>query len=685
MEKENNVNESEVPGTACDTTTHNPFETSEDGCCPFDVFTPEALTDRLRGHEDCTKDIIKIIKSIHVNQCKMKKLCKVFNSVSNYNTDSIVELTRDANRMLRYVSTYLMLDKIKQWVVDGRGFEVVETMYDEVFLVRFRDVDFNIRSICVGFMCEWIVSAPEIFNFPCYLKYIGWSLSDKNDNVRRKGVGACIKLVRKKVDIQTFVSRFKNRMIELSLYDRNFGLRGEGKVLCMSLYINGMISKDDVYKVLGSMNEKDKKLLVEDTIRKILKREGSSDECLLDNHEGLHELFSNTSLFLCSCIPHSDKDVEGFIDFILDFLRTKSSCCQSRTLCYLKILGVLSVNMVDLRKYYSILETVRDNRENTREAMASASKLGLKVFKRQPDITNDLLEMMRELSIQYKCEEMFSSLVCLLKKLESDFPVSVYPIVESSGSSCIEFLRCTIKSFDISKGVGNEHPSEIKCYAALWRTMANDYERVNKYELKDIDNPGVLCDFLIFFKEKCIEFGMMNLKVEQASDQGECFKVMYDKLFALIHSKAESVFIDPGSCISLFKLVDEGLLLDYSYIIFRECGVELISEFLNKSKSKMNLVSGYFRYLMDVEEKDVDKGVGKLIGSKCSMAKRGIDIEKVVFRGMKGIVEQKKTFLYDAVLIYFVSSLTTNECIILEQGLEKSRLKMSLLRRIRDG
>lgn len=685
MEKENNVNESEAPVTSCDTTTHNPFGTSEDGCCPFDVFTPEALTNRLKGHEDCTKDIIKIIKSIHINQCKMKRLCRVFNSVSNYNTDSIVELTRDANRMLRYVSTYLMLDKIKQWVVDGRGFEVMETMYDEVFLVRFRDVDFNIRSTCVGFMCEWIVSAPEIFNFPCYLKYIGWSLSDKNDNVRRKGIGSCIKLVRKKIDIQAFVSRFKNRMIELSLYDRNLGLRGEGKVLCMSLYTNGMISKDDVYKVLGSMNEKDKKLLVEDTIRKILRREGSGDECLLGNHEGLHELFSNTSLFLCSYIPHCDKDVEGFIDFILDFLRTKSSCCQSRVLCYLKILGVLSVNMVDLRKYCCILETVRDNKENTREAMESASKLGLEVFKRQPDTTNNLLEMMRELSIQYKCEEMFSSLVCLLKKLESDFPVSVHPIVESFGSSCIEFVRCIIKSFDISKGVGNEHPTEIKCYAALWRIIADDYERVNGYELKDTDNLEALCDFLIFFKEKCMEFGVMGQEVERACDQGECFKVMYNKLFILIHSRVKSVFIDWGSCISLFKLVDEGLFIDYSYIIFRECGVELISEFLSKSKSKMNLVSGYFRYLMDVEEKDIDKRVGKLIGSRCSMAKRGIDMEKVVFKGIKEIVEQKKMFLYDTVLVYFVSSLTTNECIILEQGLEKSRLKMSLLRRIRDG
>ncbi|AFM98129.1 cohesin [Encephalitozoon hellem ATCC 50504] len=685
MEKENSANGTEALGAGHDSAAYSPFKASEDGCCPFDVFTPETLTSRLKEHEDCTEEIIKLIRSIHVSQSKMKKLCKVFNSVSNYSTGSIVELTRSGNRMLRYVSTYLMLDKIKQWVMEGRGFEVVETMYDEVFLVRFRDVDFNIRSICVEFMCEWVVSAPEIFNFPCYLKYIGWSLSDKNDNVRRKGIGSCIKLVRRKVDIQAFVSRFKSRMLELSLYDRNLGLRGDGKALCMSLYANGMLSKDDVYKVLGSIDERDKRLMVESVIRKILAREGQNDKCLLDNHEGLHELLSNTSLSLCTYIPHSDEDVEGFIDFILDFLKTKSSCCQSRVLCYLRILGVLSIGVVDLRKYHSILETVKDSKENIAEAMASISRLSPEVFKRQPDVTCRLFEVMKELAGHHRCEQMFSILVCLLKKLESDFPASVYPIVESFRSSSIEFIRCMIKSFDISEDVRKEHSTEIKCYAALWRIIANDYEKVNEYELKDVANPEVLCDFLIFFKEKCVEFGVVGREVERASEQGECFKVMYDKLSILMNSEAESVFIDSKSCISLFKLVDEGLLVDHTHIIFRRCEERLISEFLNKSKSKMNLVSGYFKYLMDVEERSIDKRIGRLIGSRCSMAKRGVDTEKIVFKGMKGIIEQKRVFLYDAVLVYFVSSLTTNECIILEQGLEKSKLKTSLLRRIRDG
>ncbi|ADM11372.1 cohesin [Encephalitozoon intestinalis ATCC 50506] len=685
MEKENIPDRTTASNMGDASISPSLLEPSEPGCCPFDVFTPEALVSRFKTYDDCTEDIIKLIRSVHVCQNKIKKLCRVFDSLSNYDTGLIVNLTRDGNRMLRYVSTYLMLNKIKQWVIDGRGFEVVEAMYDEVFLVRFRDVDFNIRAACVEFMCEWIISAPGIFNLPCYLKYIGWALSDKNDSVRRKGISSCTRLVRKKINVQGFVSRFKSRIIELSLYDRSPALRDEGKALCMELYIGGMVSKDDVYKVLRSMNEGDKKGLMSSTIRKILGTEEPSDRSLLENHEGLHELLSNTSLFICSCIPHSGKDVEGFIDFILDFLRTKNSCCQSKSLCYLRILGVLSGSGVDVEKYHRIFEIVKDSRENTAQTVEAISKVDPEVFRRHPDATNRLLEAMKDLLAQYKCEEMFSRFVHLLKKLEKDFPAFVHRVVESLKSSCVEFVHCAIKSFDISESVENNFPSEIKCYAALWKIMSEDYERVNGYEFKKIGNLSVLCDFLLFFREKCIEFGVVNRSVERASDQGECFKIMYDRLSVLIHSQAEDVFTDQKGCISLFKLVDGGLFVDYSSIIFRTCNLELISEFLGKSKSKMNLVSGYFRYLMDVEEKDVDKKVGRLVGSRCSMAKRGLDTEKVVFRGMKELIELRKVFLYDTVLIYFVSSLTANECIIIEQGLEKSRLKASLLRRIREG
>ncbi|KMV66290.1 cohesin [Encephalitozoon cuniculi EcunIII-L] len=684
MEKENSPDGVLASDMSHDIVTPTLPGISGHGSCPFDVFTPEALVSRLKAYEDCTEDIIRLIKSVHVNQGRMKKLSKVFNSLSNYDTSSVVELTRNGNRILRYVSTYLMLGKIKQWILDGKGFEVVETMYDEVFLVRFRDVDFNIRAVCVEFMCEWVVSVPGIFNSSCYLKYIGWALSDKNDTVRRRGVSSCIRLVQKKISVQAFVSRFKSRMIELALYDRNPGLRDEGKALCMSLYISGMISKDDVYKVLASMSERDRRGLVDDVVRKILGGEEPNAGSLLDNHEGLHELLSSTSLFLCSRIPHTDRDVERFMDFILDFLRTGSSCCKSKSLCYLRILGVLSSSAADIMKYCRMLEIIKDSRENIVESVESICKVDAEVFKKQPDATNRLLEAMKELSSRYRCEEMFSRLVHLLKKLENDFEASVYRIVEFFRFFSVGFTCCIIKSFDISEGIGSDHPTEVKCYAALWRIMSKDYESVNGYELKDTANPAVLCDFLLFFREKCIEFAVLNREVERASDQGECFKVMYDRLSALIHSEAERIFVDPKSCISLFKLVDEGLLTDYSNIIFKVCGEELISEFLSRSKSRMNLVSGYFRYLMDVEEKNVRKGVGRLIGSKCGMGKKGLGTEKTVFRGMKALVEQKRMFLYDSVLIYFVSSLTTNECIIIEQGLEKSKLKASLLRRIRE-
>lgn len=686
MEKENAIGGTEALDTSHGAGFHSLLGESGGGACPFDVFTPDDLVARLGALKDCTQDIVELIRSVHVTPGKMKRLSRAFNSLSNYDTSPVVELTRDRNRVLRYVSTFLMLSKIKQWIVEGKGFGTVETMYDEVFLVRFRDVDFHIRAACVEFMCEWVVSVPEIFNSPCYLKYIGWALSDKSDVVRRKAVSSCMRLVHKKIGIQAFVSRFKDRVVEMALYDKNQGVREEGRALCMGLYIGEMISKEDVYKVLAVVGAGDKQGLIGDAIRKIL---GGGDgpggnEGLLDNHEGVHELFCNTSLAVCSWIPHSDGDVARLMDFTLGLLRKGQPCCGSKSLCYLKVLGVLPSRDVDVWKYCEMLEVAKDSEENIVEVGMCAGCTDAGAFRRHPDATERLLELFLELSMQGRGEEVLSVFVCLLKKLEGDFSPSVSRIVDLLGGAGKRFASMVVKSFDVSLQIVDGYPAEAKCYAALWRIMSGDYAWVDGCEVRDVEDCGVVSDFLLFFREKCVEFGMAGMEVGRATSQGECFKVMYDKLSTLMHAEAERVFADERSCISLFKLVDEGLLCDHSDIIFKTCSERLISEFLGKSKSRMNLVAGYFKYLQGVNEGDVCKGVAKLVGSRCGALKR-MDREKVVFRGMKSLVELRKTFLYDSVLIYFVSSLTANECIVIEQGLGKSRLKSSLLRRIKDG
>lgn len=44
---------------------------------------------------------------------------------------------------------------------------------------RYRDVDAEIRMLCIRSLGTWIASYPALFLQDLYLKYLGWTLNDK--------------------------------------------------------------------------------------------------------------------------------------------------------------------------------------------------------------------------------------------------------------------------------------------------------------------------------------------------------------------------------------------------------------------------------------------------------------------------------------------------------------------------
>ncbi|TBU16104.1 cohesin [Ordospora colligata] len=676
MDKENG-SDNMADSMACEQSNNSALQG-----CPLDVFTPDVLINRLKAMDDCTDEITRIINATYISHAKIKKLCRIVNSVSNYSTSSIIEMTKDKNRATRYVSTYLMLIRIHRLIVEGKCFGIVEEMYDEVFLVRFRDVDPNIRTLCVEWMYEWVLSAPSVFASAHYLKYLGWALSDKNDMVRRRGVRLITKLVEKNIDVCQLVSRFKDRIVEIALDDKNPGLKNDGRMLCMILYVHGMLLKTDMLRILAVVDECNEGEVLKKVITKIMNEETSEiiKECQLSNYKGVHELLCNASIFVCSCIAHTPEDVDIFSSFVLDFLRRRSVCCESRVLCYLKMLKVLSNEVTDVEKHCEMLDVTKDNEENLIEVIESLTLMDTGVFSKRPDVTDKILVKARELCVRYASERIICAFVDLLKKLESVFYSLVWQSVELLRQEGTMFMRCLIRSFDVSTYIDNEYSTEIKCYAALWNIMSEDGIKIEQYELRDVSNSDVLCDFLIFFKQRCAELGVLGMEAE-CIGKGRWLKSIYSKLSILLNTESKNIFVDKQSCISLFKLIEEELLIDHCDIFFEVCDAELVSEFLNRSKSRGNLVSGYFKYLARVEEGNQISSVGKMVASKCAALKKGADRDKVVFRGMRILVDMKREFLYDTILVYFVPYLSSNECIVIEQCIGKSRLKMSLLKR----
>jgi len=97
--------------------------------------------------------------------------------------------------------------------------EMMRKIFTGLFMHRYRDVDPDIRIACIRAIGSWILSYPSLFLQDLYLKYLGWTLNDKNAAVRKISIMALQNLY--EVDdnvpsLSLFTERFCNRMIELA-------------------------------------------------------------------------------------------------------------------------------------------------------------------------------------------------------------------------------------------------------------------------------------------------------------------------------------------------------------------------------------------------------------------------------------------------------------------------------------
>ncbi|BBN04041.1 cohesin complex subunit SA-1/2 [Marchantia polymorpha subsp. ruderalis] len=97
--------------------------------------------------------------------------------------------------------------------------EMMRKIFTGLFMHRYRDVDSEIRMACITAIGSWISAYPSLFLQDLYLKYIGWTLNDKNPTVRRSSVLALQALYAVDDNIPSlglFTERFSTRMIELA-------------------------------------------------------------------------------------------------------------------------------------------------------------------------------------------------------------------------------------------------------------------------------------------------------------------------------------------------------------------------------------------------------------------------------------------------------------------------------------
>ncbi|KAK4747258.1 hypothetical protein SAY87_026295 [Trapa incisa] len=97
--------------------------------------------------------------------------------------------------------------------------EMMRKIFTGLFVHRYRDIDPSIRMSCIESLGVWISSYTSLFLQDLYLKYLGWTLNDKDAGVRKASVIALQNLYELDDNVPSlglFTERFSNRMIELA-------------------------------------------------------------------------------------------------------------------------------------------------------------------------------------------------------------------------------------------------------------------------------------------------------------------------------------------------------------------------------------------------------------------------------------------------------------------------------------
>uniref|UniRef100_A0A3B4Z988 SCD domain-containing protein n=2 Tax=Seriola lalandi dorsalis TaxID=1841481 RepID=A0A3B4Z988_SERLL len=97
---------------------------------------------------------------------------------------------------------------------------MMNSSFRGVFVHRYRDRLPEIRVACIEELGMWLKTDPEDFLNDGCLKYLGWTLHDKQSPVRMQCVRALQGLYQEKEFIgrlELFTSRFKERMLSMVL------------------------------------------------------------------------------------------------------------------------------------------------------------------------------------------------------------------------------------------------------------------------------------------------------------------------------------------------------------------------------------------------------------------------------------------------------------------------------------
>ncbi|XP_028650535.1 cohesin subunit SA-1a [Erpetoichthys calabaricus] len=135
----------------------------------------------------------------------------------------------------------LLLEKRKELQENQDEIEnMMNSIFKGIFVHRYRDAIAEIRAICIEEIGVWMKMYSDAFLNDSYLKYVGWTLHDRQGEVRLKCLKALQNLYTNRElfpKLELFTNRFKDRIVSMTL-DKEYDVAVEA-IRLVTLILQG--------------------------------------------------------------------------------------------------------------------------------------------------------------------------------------------------------------------------------------------------------------------------------------------------------------------------------------------------------------------------------------------------------------------------------------------------------------
>uniref|UniRef100_A0A3B3Y4F2 Cohesin subunit SA n=1 Tax=Poecilia mexicana TaxID=48701 RepID=A0A3B3Y4F2_9TELE len=238
----------------------------------------------------------------------------------------------------------LLLQKRKELQENQDDIEnMMNAIFKGVFVHRYRDAIAEIRAICIEEIGVWMKLYSDAFLNDSYLKYVGWTMHDKQGEVRLKCLTALQGLFYSRElgsRLELFTSRFKDRIVSMTL-DKEYDVAVQAiKLLTLILQSSDeVLTAEDcesVYHLVYSAHRPIAVSAGEFLFKKLFSHRGPEDEGLpRRGRQSLNGSLIKTTVFffleselhehgaylvdsLWECASELLKDWETMISLLLD-------------------------------------------------------------------------------------------------------------------------------------------------------------------------------------------------------------------------------------------------------------------------------------------------------------------------------------------------------------------------------